>query len=430
VEGPNIQPKEPIKFVPPVPEGLLEALGQSAEYKNSGMGRPYQGGTYIPPSVPEAGKPVNEDNHENFLHESGLLGGGGGGDFQITPSLSVDLSPPQNGGFPSLDSYGSQSVVGGSIAQAIDPASQVAPSAYGQSELGVPPAVSYQNNNLLAPGESTGGEGAPEVNQFIQSLGLEGNSVIQSQSIDLGSQQLANFQGGHFITQPTGSGFQNIPIQGNHGSYTLQIQPAGGVGSTGQQSIAHDQVLSNGLLQDILAAIEQQQPANQQQGLQQLYGHVEPLHQAASNSFYQYQQVGGDSEPQGSAVNERVVNTTEGRNTLTDFSNNTAGLELLPLDTAGLSDQERFSTYLARNGVALYYNSEHGKNQTFIPEETQNESPDINLLDSNQPKEDGSYVIFKSPDVKYKYGAISEDTSIDLLATNSTQPSSESKDLT
>ncbi|XP_046658378.1 collagen alpha-1(I) chain-like [Homalodisca vitripennis] len=447
VEGPNhIQPKEPIKFVQPVPTGFLEAIGQSVEYKNTGVGRPFQGGTYIPPSVPEAGKPVNEEHEDNYIHDQGHQGGrGGGDDFQITQSLSVDLSPPPNGGHQTIDSYGSQTIAGGNIAQSLDSNNQFAFSNFGQNGAvgvsgtggdtqGLSTAISYQNNNLLSAGDHAGN--VPEVNQLIKSLGLEGNTITQSQSIDLGSQQFLNPQGGHFITQTTGNGVQNIPIQGNHGSYTLQIQPAGGIGSTGEQSIAHDQVLSNGLLQDILAAIEQQQPGPHQQGLQQLYGQVDPLQHAASNSFYQYQQV-ADSDTQGSYIREQIVNSTDTRSNFgTENTNSTTETQSQYAELSGeLSDQAKFSHYLTRNGVALYYNSEHGKDKNqnqSVTEESQNESPEINLLDSEQPKEEGSYVVFKSPDVKYRYGAVFDDNSgeSNQATDTSTTQSTESKDVT
>lgn len=57
------------------------------------------------------------------------------------------------------------------------------------------------------------------------------SELIQSQSIDL----------------------NNIPLKGALGSYTLQIQSADG----GQSGLPHGQVLNDGLLQSILAAIEQ-----------------------------------------------------------------------------------------------------------------------------------------------------------------------------
>ncbi|XP_053983151.1 uncharacterized protein LOC128878720 isoform X1 [Hylaeus volcanicus] len=76
------------------------------------------------------------------------------------------------------------------------------------------------------------------------------------------------------------SGADGFEIQGSKGTYTLQIQPAdGGLGTENSDgSIRHDQVLSNGLLQDILAAIEQPSQGNIQleglpegQSLQHIY---------------------------------------------------------------------------------------------------------------------------------------------------------------
>lgn len=410
VEGPNhLQPKEPIKFVKPVPSGLLEAIGQSAEFKETGSGRPFQGPGYIPPSVPEVGKPVNEDTHENHIdNHAGIgLGGRGSGDgFQISQSLSVDLSPPPG----VFDNYGSQSEIGGAVG-AVESNNKYSYTAYNQdSSLGyigeggtTHGAISYQNNNLNPNDLPTGGGNVPEVNQVIQSLGLEGNSITQSHSIDLGL--LSNHQGGHFITQTPGNGIQNIPIQGNQGSYTLQIQPAGGIGSTGEQSIAHDQVLSNGLLQDILAAIEQQQPQTQHHGLQQLYnGHSDPLQHSASNTVYRYQNV-ADSETQSSSVNEQVANVT---NNIPPCANATTrnNREL---------DEQTFTTFLAKNGVALYYNAGRNNNNS------DSEIALGNLLDSNQPQDGGSYVVFKSPDVKYNYGAISNELTDNQLVSTTTE---------
>ncbi|KAJ8951931.1 hypothetical protein NQ318_013597, partial [Aromia moschata] len=63
------------------------------------------------------------------------------------------------------------------------------------------------------------------------------SELVQSQSIDL----------------------NNIPVQGALGSYTLQIQSADG----SQSQVAHSQVLNEGLLQSILAAIEKPDQSGQ-----------------------------------------------------------------------------------------------------------------------------------------------------------------------
>ncbi|XP_078047624.1 uncharacterized protein LOC144475526 [Augochlora pura] len=81
------------------------------------------------------------------------------------------------------------------------------------------------------------------------------------------------------------SGADGFEIQGSKGTYMLQIQPAdGGLGTENSDgSIRHDQVLSNGLLQDILAAIEQPDRGRVQleglpetQSLQHLYSDLVP----------------------------------------------------------------------------------------------------------------------------------------------------------
>ncbi|XP_008549011.1 uncharacterized protein LOC103572266 [Microplitis demolitor] len=60
-------------------------------------------------------------------------------------------------------------------------------------------------------------------------------------------------------TLPAANDADGFQIQGSKGVYTLQIQPADGSHGTENSdgSIRHDQVLSDGLLQNILAAIEQ-----------------------------------------------------------------------------------------------------------------------------------------------------------------------------
>ncbi|XP_077284429.1 uncharacterized protein LOC143909979 [Arctopsyche grandis] len=73
-------------------------------------------------------------------------------------------------------------------------------------------------------------------------------------------EQAANFQQSNqnSFQQSQSILLNNIPIQGNLGAYTLQIQSANGLGqSASPDAIPHEQVLSEGLLQSILQAIEQ-----------------------------------------------------------------------------------------------------------------------------------------------------------------------------
>ncbi|XP_076658780.1 uncharacterized protein LOC143362463 [Halictus rubicundus] len=77
------------------------------------------------------------------------------------------------------------------------------------------------------------------------------------------SQFLSTREGSEALSLAKGltlnGGSDGFEIQGSKGTYMLQIQPAdGGLGTDNSDgSIRHDQVLSDGLLQDILAAIEQ-----------------------------------------------------------------------------------------------------------------------------------------------------------------------------
>lgn len=89
--------------------------------------------------------------------------------------------------------------------------------------------------------------------------------ILPSQEVDP-SQFLQSSEGNKIMALLTKDqdGFQ---IQGSQGTYHLQIQPANGdLGTPGSDgSIPHEQLLSNGLLQNILAAIEQQPQGGQLQ---------------------------------------------------------------------------------------------------------------------------------------------------------------------
>lgn len=71
---------------------------------------------------------------------------------------------------------------------------------------------------------------------------------------------------------------QEIPVKGKHGSYSIQIQSAedGAKGKTSQPSIPHEQLLSEGLLQSILQAIEQPSQPSQPSPTQQTHTHNVP----------------------------------------------------------------------------------------------------------------------------------------------------------
>ncbi|XP_014256025.1 extensin-like [Cimex lectularius] len=209
IEGPNLQPKVPVKFREPVPKGLIEAIGESVEFKTSGHGRPFQGGTYIPPSVPEVPQHVPDDDNNHYAASLSHHDLSVGQPFRLQNSFdqspSVDLTPP--GGYQSHGAH-----------------SEEAPS------YAVPAEPSRSND--FNHGE------------IANSLGLENADITQSQSIDFGNAL-------------------DFKLQGNQGTYDLQVQG----GSSGSNP---EQILPRGLLQNILSAIEQQ--PSTVQAVQHSYG--------------------------------------------------------------------------------------------------------------------------------------------------------------
>lgn len=125
---------------------------------------------------------------------------------------------------------------------------------------------------------------------FGQAKNFGSSAVDASQFLNTqeGSEALSMAKG---LTAHGAGGFE---IQGSKGTYTLQIQAAdGGLGTENSDgSIRHDQVLSNGLLQDILAAIEQPD-----RGQIQLQGHPEA--QPLQHVYSDLQQAGNMDVPKG-----------------------------------------------------------------------------------------------------------------------------------
>lgn len=121
-----------------------------------------------------------------------------------------------------------------------------------QSHNIYPAATSYEHNSGISAEALTASLTAQG---FSQDKNIGSNEVDASQFLKSseGSEALSLAQR---LTADNADGFE---IHGSKGTYRLQIQPAdGGLGTENSDgSIRHDQVLSNGLLQEILAAIEQ-----------------------------------------------------------------------------------------------------------------------------------------------------------------------------
>ncbi|XP_043491452.1 uncharacterized protein LOC122517133 [Polistes fuscatus] len=223
----------------------------------------------LPPSAPPALPSSTGEEDNSLLKSPPALP-------PLSDSLSPYIAPPVN--TLDLEIYEQQKVglkdsYGNPIGVSYESSNQAIDS-HGQSNdhvhsstTGVKNIVSLSSSS---PSQSSFSSGLPlhqhgasaealtaslTAQSYGEAKSLSSNDVDASQYLktDEGSQALALAQG---LTADGPSGFQ---IQGSKGTYTLQIQPAdGGLGTENSDgSIRHDQVLSNGLLQDIIAAIEQ-----------------------------------------------------------------------------------------------------------------------------------------------------------------------------
>ena len=211
-------------------------------------------------------------------------------------------------GNPISDSYGApdQSGAGAAVTTHVHTASHEFSDSSSHSQNSLSGSSEGLSAEALTAALTAQGYG--EAKNIVPSTEVDATQFIKS---DEGGQALALAQ----TLTAEGDGFQ---IQGSQGTYTLQIQPAdGGYGTEGSDgSIRHDQVLANGLLQNILAAIEQQ-PGNGQiqlQGIQpsQFYGG--DLAHAASSSFVsstQSKQLRGDTSPSDEEHHDQEVGASE-----------------------------------------------------------------------------------------------------------------------
>ncbi|XP_048509456.1 hornerin-like isoform X2 [Athalia rosae] len=184
-----------------------------------------------------------------------------------------------------------------------------------------------------------------------ESIGVDASRYLQTHE---GSEALALAQG---LTATGSDGFQ---IQGSKGIYSLQIQPAdGGLGTENSDgSIRHEQVLSNGLLQDILAAIEQPQNGRveiqgspQIQNLEEIYG---DLAHAASGNVYNGEQ---REQTHDISLLENVVQQT--LNSEAQSANGAAEAEEHNEEKSGIVSEDSDVSASGKDEVALFFNNNY-----------------------------------------------------------------------
>ncbi|KZC06109.1 hypothetical protein WN55_07436 [Dufourea novaeangliae] len=177
---------------------------------------------------------------------------------------------------------------------------------------------------------------------YGQSKNLDSSGVDASQFFNTheGSEALSLAKG---LT--TANGADGFEIQGSKGTYMLQIQPAdGGLGTENSDgSIRHDHVLSNGLLQDILAAIEQPD-----QGQVQLQGFPEA--QPLQHVYSDLPQTVNDDVSKGHYI------------TVEDSREKTNAEDLQLIGHASDRDEQQFNEAdsTKKDTVALFFNNQFG----------------------------------------------------------------------
>ncbi|PSN51109.1 hypothetical protein C0J52_07977, partial [Blattella germanica] len=189
-------------------------------------------------------------------------------------------------------------------------------------------------------------------------------------------------------TQQTGT--RDFSVQGSRGSYTLQIQSANGLGDTdGAANIPHEQVLSNGLLQDILAAIEQQQPSNSA---------PDDLQHASSGTILEYQ-----PQPEldaSDASNKNVSNSSSSSSTeILPDEEKASDIKLEPETSNSLPQSSPFK-FSKDNKIALYFKPNTVNNSSLLPD---TEIPHVTRPSENATSF-GSFVAFSGEHSNYVYG--------------------------
>ncbi|XP_052868459.1 uncharacterized protein LOC128274340 [Anopheles cruzii] len=253
-------PRHPIAYRPPVPQGLIESIGHAVEHEeNFGTKPAYSGNVYLPP-------PTRDVGHAE--------------------SLELNALPSEQPAKPFLTQHHL------SVEPRYQPHDIVSDCGHGPTSVDVQPSLQTSQLSIVGPSASYSAD---------YSNSIEGGHYDTSASEGhLQASQLPGLDGGlggglELISAQKSQSL-TIPVQGQHGSYQLQFQGAG--------SAPHEQILSEGLLQSILSAIEQ------------------PQHQRAAS----HQQDAYDPNIDHSEVSV-FLKSPEGQQTLRDHPNGHVGHE-------------------------------------------------------------------------------------------------------
>lgn len=383
-------PKRPVLLREPVPAGLIDTIGKhSAQKEIFGSSNFNLGQAYLPPpvsdlplkndippeptnlySLPSSNSPISFQNlvHGSSsagLHTSVYNSGFSSGSLNLEGASAQALSS-YNVPLGTVDgSYSVPSHLGLTVGldHSLPPVSIDLTGGYSQTNTfslphdcalhktqalsslayssvpSVPSVPTVSEYNSLSSGSDTvNGQASvvPDLNTaHSQTVSTEArNNNIEESDKDgkeYGKSVAQSFGPNSELIKSQSINLNNIPLQGNLGSYTLQIQAADSSGE--QNRVPHTQVLNDGLLQSILAAIEQ--PQQQQQNIPVV---GLPIYQLPPNFKQAY-----------------FTNSTENsENTNTD-KQNLADYEVIEKQSNDSDEEEPLS--LLNNEIALYFSN-------------------------------------------------------------------------
>lgn len=250
-------PKQPISFQQPLPQGLIQSIGESVQQIDnlsggyhasgggSGSGYDFQqshdlsGGLY---SLPLAHAP------QQFYQGS-----------SISQNLQLPLEQTAyhsnhgsdcNHGIPQ-DSYGPPPSGGNPLGSGSEHSPNVI-----SSYIPPPSGIIEDSNTAGSSNEHEVHEKLPDASERKSKAEIKAEISESNEKSNKDDQPASE-------TQHSQSNFV-IPVQGQHGSYQLQFQSANPLGGDGEivDAQTHSQLLSEGLLQQILNAIEQPGQSN------------------------------------------------------------------------------------------------------------------------------------------------------------------------
>lgn len=320
-------PTRPIQFRPPVPQGLIESIGQSVQHQDSfGIKLQQQSSIYLPPPTNEIplppqgleALPLQQGTHLFTSHLDGAQAlpliqeprfNVGSSDCGHGPSFGGSVDQQQgsiqnynvqagyeaatsnqhsyetqqtgysnnNAVLSSYDSPASGLLV---ATNAFDTTDEHSPtSSYGPPPSGNPGDSVAYDSQVKTSSLSLSGEEQPQALPLTQEIQLSQSQEQQSAKNTINEEQhtsllsegenVSSLQSTNQLPGLDGAGLDiisaqqshslTIPVQGSLGTYQLQFQAADPLGSVSNNLDApnHQQILSEGLLQSILSAIEQ-----------------------------------------------------------------------------------------------------------------------------------------------------------------------------